>query len=113
MALLKSGDNRVSTNRDGAGLSSAHSLFEAMDSNRFENHITVKVDATGAVHTLRTPTEAYQFLLGSWNAKRSEKYRAALQACSDASLGGKTTMAARRAVLAVAREAGILYDEMA
>jgi len=84
-----------------------------MDNNRFETHITVKVAAAGAVHALRTPNEAYEFLLGSWTAKRSEKYRAALQACSDASLGNKTTMAARRAVLAVAREAGILYDEKA
>lgn len=56
---------------------------------------------------------AYQFFLGSCNSERSDKYRAALQTCSDASLGGKTTMAARRAVLAVAREAGILFDEKA
>lgn len=84
-----------------------------MDTNRFESHVAVKVDATGSVRTLRSSNEAYEFLLSQWTGKRSDKYRAALQACSDANLGNKPPIAARRAVVAAVREAGIFVDEKA
>jgi hypothetical protein len=82
-----------------------------MDNNRFENHVAVKVDAAGAVRTLRSPNDAYDFLLNQWSGKRSDKHRAALQACSDANLGNKPPIAARRALIAAVREAGVLVDE--
>ena len=82
-----------------------------MDNNRFENHVAVKVDPASTVPTLRTTNEAYDFLLNRWAGKRSEKHRAALQACLDVNLGNKQPIGARRALVAVAREAGIFVDE--
>ncbi|PSJ59377.1 DUF982 domain-containing protein [Pseudaminobacter soli (ex Li et al. 2025)] len=82
-----------------------------MENNRFENPITVRADATGTLLTLRTAREASDFLLNRWPGKRSDKHRAALQACSDVNLGNKPVIGARRAFVAAAREAGIFFDE--
>ncbi|WP_353937450.1 DUF982 domain-containing protein [Mesorhizobium liriopis] len=40
--------------------------------------------------------------------QKSEKYRAAIQACHDAELGEKPAMAARRAFMTASREVDIL-----
>lgn len=82
-----------------------------MENNRFENPITVKVDQVGTLLSLRTAREASDFLLNRWPGKRSEKHRAALQACSDVNEGSKPAIGARRAIVAAAREAGVLFDK--
>jgi hypothetical protein len=82
-----------------------------MENNKFENPITVRVAPAGTLLTLRTARETSDFLLNKWPGKRSEKHRAALQACSDVNLGNKPAIGARRAFVAAAREAGIFFDE--
>ena len=79
-----------------------------MQIDRFEEPLTVKSPLTGSPQLLRTAQEASQFLLSQWPGKKSEKYRAALQACHDAAAGNKPAMAARRAFLAAGREADVL-----
>lgn len=82
-----------------------------MDNNKFEIPVTVKVESTGDLVTLRTIRETSDFLLTKWSGKRSDKHRAALQACSDVTSGNKPAITARRAVVAAVREAGIYVDE--
>lgn len=82
-----------------------------MENNKFETPVTVKVDPAGTLLTLRTARETSDFLLNRWPGKRSEKHRAALQACSDVNLGNKPPIGARRAFVAAVREAGIFVDE--
>lgn len=82
-----------------------------MDNNKFETPVTVKVESTGALVALQTVRETSDFLLTQWSGKRSDKHRAALQACSDVTSGNKPAMTARRAVVAAFREAGIYVDE--
>lgn len=82
-----------------------------MQNDRFEEPITVKSPLTGSHQFLRTALEASEFLLGQWPGKKSEKYRVALQACHDATEGGKPAMTARRAFLAAGREADVLVKE--
>lgn len=82
-----------------------------MENIYFETPVIVNVDPAGSVLTLRNPREASDFLLNKWPGKRSPKHRAALQACSDVGAGNKPTMAARRAFVAAAREAGVLVTE--
>lgn len=81
-----------------------------MENSKFETGITVKVDPDGSLATIHTVREASGFLLNKWPGKRSEKHRAALQACSDAAAGNKPVMGARRAFLAAVREAGVFVD---
>lgn len=82
-----------------------------MDNIKFEIPVTVKADAVGGLQTLRTARDASDYLLNQWQAKRSEKHRAALQACSDARSGSKPMIVARRALVAALREAGVFVDE--
>jgi hypothetical protein len=82
-----------------------------MEKDQFDTPITVKVDATGALLTLRTARETSDFLLNRWPGKRTEKHRAALQACSDVQSGDKPPIGARRAFVAAAREAGVFADQ--
>lgn len=83
-----------------------------MQKDQFDTPITVKVDATGALLTLRNARDASDFLLNRWPGKRTEKHRAALQACSDVQ-NGKPPIGARRAFVAAAREAGVFTDQKA
>lgn len=82
-----------------------------MAQNRFEIPITVKADVVGGLLALRTVQDASDFLLNKWQAKRTEKHRTALQACSDVMNGNKPEIVARRAVVAAVREAGVFVDE--
>lgn len=82
-----------------------------MENNKFETPVTVKTDPAGTPLVLHTARQASEFLLNSWPGKRSEKHRAALQACSDAIAGNKPAMAARRAFVAAAREASIFVND--
>lgn len=79
-----------------------------MQNDRFETPITVRSGSAGPEQLLRTAQDASQFLLSQWPGKKSEKYRAALQACHDAIAGDKPAMNARRAFLAAGREADVL-----
>lgn len=84
-----------------------------MQNNKFDTPVTVRVDPAGTLLTLRTARESSEFLLNKWPGKRSEKHRAALQACSDVDAGSKPVIGARRAFVAAAREAGVFVDEKA
>lgn len=79
-----------------------------MQNDRFEEPITVRSPLTGSHQILHTAQEASEFLLTNWPGKKSERYRAALQACHAASAGDKPAMTARRAFLAAGREADVL-----
>ena len=81
-----------------------------MENDRFETPVTVRVGPDGTLLTLRTTRETSDFLLTRWPGKRTEKHRAALQACADAQDGNKPVMGARRAFVAAAREAGVFSD---
>jgi hypothetical protein len=82
-----------------------------MDHNKFETPVTVKDDTASAYITLKTAQAASDFLLNRWQAKRTDKHRAALQACSDVIGGSKPVIVARRALVAAVREAGVYVDE--
>ena len=84
-----------------------------MENNRFETPITVKAASAGATQLLRTAREATDYLLNSWPGKRSEKHRAALQACHDALAGDKPAMNARRAFIVAARESDVFISDKA
>ncbi len=84
-----------------------------MQNDRFDTPITVRAAATGAATLLRTAQEASDFLLSQWPGKKTERYRAALQACHDAVAGDKPAMTARRAFLAAGREADVLVKDNA
>jgi hypothetical protein len=84
-----------------------------MEKDQFDTPIVVKIDATGALLTLRNTRDASDFLLNRWPGKRTEKHRAALQACSDVRTAGKPPIGARRAFVAAAREAGVFTDQKA
>lgn len=84
-----------------------------MEKNQFDTPVTVKVDEAGTLLTLRTVRDTSDFLLNRWPGKRTEKHRAALQACSDVQNAGKPPMGARRAFVAAAREAGVFADQKA
>jgi hypothetical protein len=78
-----------------------------MSNTRFDVPVAVKFGSPVQEKVLRTAQDASDFLLNSWPGKRSPKHREALQACHDAIAGAKPIMSARRAFLAVAREAGV------
>jgi len=82
-----------------------------MEKDQFDTPIAVKVDATGALLTLLTARDTSDFLLNRWPGKRTEKHRAALQACLDVQRGNKPPIGARRAFIAAAREAGVFADQ--
>ena len=81
-----------------------------MEKDQFDTPVTVKIDATGSLLTLRTARDTSDFLLNRWPGKRTEKHRAAIQACSDVRNGDKPPIGARRAFVAAAREAGVFAD---
>ncbi|AZN73002.1 DUF982 domain-containing protein [Georhizobium profundi] len=81
-----------------------------MQKDQFDTPIIVKVDAAGTLLTLKTARDTSEFLLNQWPGKRTEKHRAAIQACSDVVNAGKPPMGARRAFVAAAREAGVFVD---
>ena len=78
-----------------------------MSNTRFDVPVAVKFGSPVQEKVLRTAQDASDFLLNNWPGKRSQKHREALQACHDTIAGAKPAMAARRAFLAVAREAGV------
>jgi hypothetical protein len=82
-----------------------------MEKDQFDTPVTVKIDATGSLLTLRTARDTSDFLLNRWPGKRTEKHRAAIQACSDVQNGDKPPIGARRAFVAAAREAGVFADQ--
>jgi hypothetical protein len=81
-----------------------------MQKDQFDTPIIVKADAAGTLLTLKSAGDTSDFLLNRWPGKRTEKHRAALQACSDVQSGSKPPMGARRAFVAAAREAGVFVD---
>jgi hypothetical protein len=91
-----------------------HRLQAAMQSERFEVPVSVRDERAGSVIILRSARDAYGFLLSGWKGKRSDKHRAALQACSDAMEGSEpNNTRARRALVAAAREANIYVPDAA
>lgn len=84
-----------------------------MEKDQFDTPVTVKADSAGTLLTLRTARDTADFLLNRWPGKRTEKHRAALQACSDVHGSGKPPIGARRAFVAAAREAGVFTDQKA
>jgi len=84
-----------------------------MEKDQFDTPITVRADAAGTLLTLRTARDTSDFLLNRWPGKRTEKHRAALQACSDVQSGDKPPIVGRRAFVAAAREAGVFTDQKA
>jgi hypothetical protein len=82
-----------------------------MENNRFETPVSVRSDTAGTVLLLRSAKEASDFLLHNWPGKRSQKHRAALQACHDAISGDKPAMTARRAFVAAAREVDVFVND--
>lgn len=82
-----------------------------MEKQKFEPAVTVLVDPAGGRSMITTTGECMDFLLKRWPGKRGDKHRAALQACMDASSDKKTTATARRAFVAAAREAGVLFTD--
>lgn len=82
-----------------------------MDNNKFETPVTIKSDEAGTLLTLKNARDGIDFLMNRWQGKRTEKHRAALQACSDVIDGNKPAIGARRALVAAAREAGVFVDE--
>jgi len=83
-----------------------------MQHDQFDTPVTVRIEASGGLLSLRSVRETSDFLLNRWPGKRTEKHRAALQACSDVE-NGKPAMSARRAFVAAAREAGVFADQKA
>ena len=81
-----------------------------MEKDQFDTP-SVKVDATSALFTLLTARDTSDFLLNRWPGKRTEKHRAALQACLGVQRGNKPPIGARRAFIAAAREAGVFADQ--
>ena len=82
-----------------------------MENPRFENAVTIRTDPAGGSSALADVAACTSFLLREWPGKRGDKHRAALQACSDASSGKKSSDSARRAFVLAAREAGILINQ--
>lgn len=80
------------------------------DNPKFESPVTVFTDPAGGKATIGDIGACSHFLLRNWPSKRSDKRRAALQACSDVSSGKRPPEIARRAFVAAAREAGILVS---
>ena len=84
-------------------------LSPVMAQEKFDQPVTVVADpADGGQETIRDAAAGLDFLLKRWRGKRSEKHRAAIQACSDTSSGRRPASFARKAFVAAAREAAIL-----
>lgn len=82
-----------------------------MKNDQFEIPITVRSGTAGTNVALNSAREATDFLLNTWPGKRTPKHRAALQACHDAMSGDKAVIAARRALIAAAREADVFVSD--
>lgn len=80
-----------------------------MANEKFDQPVMVVADPTsGGQETIGDAAAGLDFLLKRWRGKRSEKYRAAIQACSDTNSGRRPASFARKAFIVVAREAAIL-----
>ncbi|MFE0015922.1 DUF982 domain-containing protein [Mesorhizobium sp. NPDC059054] len=79
-----------------------------MEKQKFDPPVTVLAGPSGGQETISDATGCLDFVLKRWPGKRSDKHRAALQACSDADSGRRPASFARKAFIAAAREAGIL-----
>lgn len=78
---------------------------------KFEPFVTVSLESSG-VTTIKDAQEGVDLLLKRWPGKRGDKHRAALQACVDAGENhNKGLQGARRALVAAAREAGVLVTD--
>lgn len=80
-----------------------------MANEKFDQPVMVVADpASGGQETIGDAAACLDFLLKRWRGKRSEKHRAAIQACSDTSSGRRPPSFARKAFVVAAREAAIL-----
>ena len=80
-----------------------------MAHEKFDQPVTVVTELPGGgQETIGDATVCLDFLLRRWRGKRSEKYRAAIQACSDTNSGRRPASFARKAFIVAAREAAIL-----
>ena len=85
------------------------SLSPVMAHEKFDQPVTVVTELPGGgQETIGDATVCLDFLLRRWRGKRSEKYRAAIQACSDTNSGRRPASSARKAFIVAAREAAIL-----
>ncbi|TPI50569.1 DUF982 domain-containing protein [Mesorhizobium sp. B3-1-3] len=80
-----------------------------MANEKFDQPVTVVTELTGGGHeTIGDAAACLDFLLRRWRGKRSEKHRAAVQACADTNSGRRPASFARKAFIVAAREAAIL-----
>jgi hypothetical protein len=79
-----------------------------MANEKFDQSVTVLADPAGGQETIGDATACLDFLLRRWRGKRSDKHRAAIQACTDTNSGRRPASFARKAFIAAAREAAIL-----
>jgi hypothetical protein len=83
-------------------------LSAVMANEKFDQSVTVLADPAGGQETIGDATACLDFLLRRWRGKRSDKHRAAIQACTDTNSGRRPASFARKAFIAAAREAAIL-----
>ncbi|MBZ9990861.1 DUF982 domain-containing protein [Mesorhizobium sp. BH1-1-5] len=79
-----------------------------MANEKFDQPVTIIADPTGGQEAIGDAAVCLDFLLRRWRGKRSDKHRAAIQACTDANSGRRPASFARKAFIAAAREAAIL-----
>ncbi len=85
------------------------SLSPVMANEKFDQPVIIVTDpASGGQEAIGDASACLDFLLKRWRGKRSEKHRAAIQACSDTSSGRRPASFARKAFIVAAREAAIL-----
>ncbi|MBZ9861653.1 DUF982 domain-containing protein [Mesorhizobium sp. CA12] len=83
-------------------------LSAVMANEKFDQSVTIIVDPAGGREAIGDAAACLDFLLRRWRGKRSDKHRAAIQACTDVNSGRRPASFARKAFIAAAREAAIL-----
>ncbi|WP_246685814.1 DUF982 domain-containing protein [Mesorhizobium sp. B2-4-6] len=83
-------------------------LSAVMANEKFDQPVTIIADPAGGQETIGDAAACLDFLLRRWRGKRSEKHRAAIQACADTNSGRRPASFARKAFIVAAREAAIL-----
>ena len=79
-----------------------------MAHEKFDQPVTIIADPAGGQEAIGDAAACLDFLLRRWRGKRSDKHRAAIQACTDTNSGRRPASFARKAFIAAAREAAIL-----
>jgi len=79
-----------------------------MANEKFDQSVTIIADPAGGQEVIGDAAACLDFLLRRWRGKRSDKHRAAIQACADTNSGRRPASFARKAFIAAAREAAIL-----